>query len=427
MKLVMKPPGLFLYLSRYKSQLTRLIAGTSLSLSALAAEGTIVASDLRVASELAWKLHPEAATFDARDMQASAARELASNLTPEPGSISVSSRNDRYNSNLGQQEYEIELATPLWLPGQRAARSAQARTQIDEVMTKRAVLRWEIAGNVREAWWSLAAARNLHALAARRLETATALDSEIQARYRQGDVSRIDANLARAEVHASQAELFEAESTLSLAEQSFIALTGATAPSLMQQEQLTTHSNQRSLMDTPLSHPLIAKATNAVSSALARAKVLEQSQRAAPELALRMQRERSAADQPYANSLGIRLRIPFSSGAQTRELNAASQAENIQAEAEMLQLKTKVQRDLEQLLRLQQSQQRQFAIAEQSRELSLDNLSLAEKSFRLGETDLSSLLRIRAAAFSAESLLERQRLASAALISRLNQALGVLP
>ncbi|WP_295762778.1 TolC family protein [Undibacterium sp.] len=423
----MKPLSLLLFVYKHKPSLASISLSLSLSFSAVNVYAATVAPDLRGASELAWKLHPEAAALDARDTQARAAQELADNWTPEPAAISVSSRNDRLNSNLGQQEYEVELATPLWLPGQRAARSAEASARIDEAKNKRAALRWEVAGNVREVWWTLATARNLHQLATRRLETASALDIDIQRRYQLGDVSRIDSNLARTEVHVAQAELIETEMTLSQSEQAFTLLTGATAPVIMSQEQLTNLSNQRSLADTPLSHPLLARAASAVSSALARAKVAEQAQRAAPELALRMQRERAGAEQPYANSVGIRLKIPFSSGAQTRELSAAARAESLQAEAEMWQLKTKVQLNLEQLYRLERSQQRQLEIAQQSHELSIDNLKLAEKAFKLGETDLSSLLRIRSTAFGAEALLERQRLANAALTSRLNQALGVLP
>jgi hypothetical protein len=66
-------------------------------------------------------------------------------------------------------------------------------------------------------------------------------------------------------------------------------------------------------------------------------------------------------------------------------------------------------------------------MAEERRTLAADNLRLAEKAFALGESDLSALLRIRAAAFDAESFYDRQRVARAAAISRLNQALGALP
>jgi cobalt-zinc-cadmium efflux system outer membrane protein len=66
-------------------------------------------------------------------------------------------------------------------------------------------------------------------------------------------------------------------------------------------------------------------------------------------------------------------------------------------------------------------------MAHERRELSSENLRLSEKSFKLGETDIATLLRIRAAAYDAEAFFGRQHVARAAAISRLNQALGVLP
>ncbi len=71
--------------------------------------------------------------------------------------------------------------------------------------------------------------------------------------------------------------------------------------------------------------------------------------------------------------------------------------------------------------------ERQLAMARERLALSAENLRLSEKAFSLGESDLATLLRIRAAAFEAEAFLGRQRVARAAAISRLNQALGVLP
>ena len=421
-----------------KWQLTLCLAGLAslaYGLPGLAAEPLTTPANLHAATELAWKLHPQAAALDARDAQVRAAQDLAASLTPEPGSLSMSSRNDRLNQNGGQQEYEVELATPLWLPGQKSARQAEAAAQSDEALARRAALRWEVAGEVREAWWSLAAARNASALALRRLDSASALQRDVGRRHQVGELSRIDANLALTEVHTAQAELIEAETAQAQAEQAFRLLTGAAAPSGMSEERLSEQRNLPGLIDAlthgqsdaALAHPLLAKAASAMTSARARAKVAEQSQRAAPELALRMMRERAAGDQPYANSVGVRLKIPFSSGAQVRQQNAAAAAEAMQAEAELFQTNTRIQLNLEQLLRQQPALERQVAIAGQSQQLSAENLTLAEKAFKLGEFDLAALLRIRAAALNADSFLARQRLARATLISRLNQALGVVP
>ncbi len=146
--------------------------GLLLALPTLAADTPSASTGLARALEQAWRLHPQAAGLDAREAEARAAQEVAAGLTPEPPSVAIGSLNDRYNRNLGRQEWEVELAAPLWLPGQKAAREAEATSRVEEAAAKRAALRWGLAGELREAWWSLAAARNVNALAIRRLATA---------------------------------------------------------------------------------------------------------------------------------------------------------------------------------------------------------------------------------------------------------------
>jgi len=394
-----------------------------LSQFALAVDAGKPAPGLAQALEQAWRLHPQAAALEAREAEARATREVAASLTPEPGSLSIGSRNDRLNRNLGQQEYEVELATPLWLPGQKAAREAEAASRIDEASAKRAALRVELAGELREAWWALAAARNARTLAARRLDTARALEADVRRRYKVGELSRIDANLAQSEVHVASAELIESEATLLQAEQALRTLTGTAAPSDMVEEAATT----RLITATPEIHPLLAAAAAVSRSARARVTVAAESRRAAPELALRVVSERGDFAEPYANTVGIRLKIPFSSGAQVRRETSAAEAEAHQADAEMLRTQTRVQLDAERARRALASAERQLVMAQERRELSAENLRLSEKAFSLGESDLATLLRIRAAAFDAEAFFDRQRVARAAAISRLNQAQGVLP
>ncbi|MBI5107277.1 MAG: TolC family protein [Rhodocyclales bacterium] len=393
--------------------------------SALAVAAGPLAGGLASALEQAWRLHPQAAALDARDAEAQAAREIAGGLTPEPGAVSIGSRNDRANRNLGQQEYEVELATPLWLPGQKAAREDAAASQADEVAAKRMALRWELAGELREAWWALAAARNSQALAERRVETARALEADVRRRYRAGDLSRIDGNLARSEVLAADAELIEAEANRLQAEQLLRRLTGAGAPRDIGEEAPAQAAERTP--EAAATHPLLAAAAAASRSARARTAVAAESRRGAPELALRVVRERGDFAEPYNNSIGVRLKIPFSSDAVLRRDTAAAQAEASQADTEMLRARTRVELETERARRTLAAAGQQLAMAEERRVLAADNLRLAEKAFSLGESDLAALLRIRAAAFDAESFYDRQRVARAAAISRLNQALGALP
>ena len=412
---------------RWQGQMLIGAAGLIFGLSGYAADAQPARAGLAHALEQAWRLHPQAAALEAREAEARANHDVAASLTPEPGSVSIGSRNDRLNRNLGKQEYEVELATPLWLPGQKAARGAEAASRIDEASAKRAALRAELAGELRDAWWALAAARNGKALAARRLDTARALEADVRRRYKVGELSRIDANLAQTEVHAAGAELIETEATLLQAEQALRTLTGTTAPHDMTEEAPTQQRTAGGTLATPEAHPLLLAAAAAARSARARVTVADESRRAAPELALRVVRERGDFAEPYANTVGIRLKIPFSSAAQVRRDTSAAQAEADQADAEMLRAQTRVQLEAERAQRALASAERQLAMAQERRELSAENLRLSEKAFSLGESDLATLLRIRAAAFDAEAFHDRQRVARAAAISRLNQALGVLP
>ena len=400
-------------------------AGLLAGLSVQAAETP--KSGLAIAVEQAWRLNPQAAGLDAREAEARAAQDIAAGLTPEPGSVSIGNLNDRFNRNQGKQEYEVELAVPLWLPGQKAAREAEAASRIDEAVARRSAVRLEVSGELREAWWALATARSARILAARRLETARALETDVMRRYKVGELSRIDANLAQTETHAASAELVETEATLLQAEQAVQTLIGSPAPKILDEESPTTRRVVGEAGDSAETHPLLTSTAAVARSARARVQVADESRRAAPELALRVVRERGDFAEAYSNSVGIKLKIPFSSGSQVRRETSAAQAEANQADAELLRTQTRVRLDAERAQRNLQAAERQLAMAQERRQLSAENLRLAEKAFSLGESDLATLLRIRAAAFDADAFFDRQRVARAAAISRLNQAQGVLP
>ena len=384
-------------------------------------------SGLAAALEQAWRLNPQAAGLGGREAGARAAQDVATGLTPEPGSVSIGSLNDRFNRNKGEQEYEVELAVPLWLPGQKAAREAEATSRIDEAVARRTAVRLEVSGELREAWWALAAARSAKVLASRRLETARALETDVMRRYKVGELSRIDANLAQSETHAANAELIEAEANLLQAEQAVQVLTGSPAPKDLDEESPKTRRLTDETGDSAPSHPLLAVTAAAARSARARVKVADESRRAAPELTLRVVRGRDDFADSYSNNVGIKLKIPFSSGSQVRRETSAAQAEANQSDADLLRTQTRVRLDAERAQRNLQSAERQFALAQERRQLSAENLRLAEKAFVLGESDLTTLLRIRSAAFDADAFSDRQRVARAAAISRLNQSMGVLP
>ena len=379
------------------------------------------AQGLAEAVEKAWSRHPQAATIAAREAEAQARAEVAAGITPGPASMSLSSLSDRLNGNRGKQEWEVELAVPLWVPGQKAAREAEASSAQGEVTARRHALRLQIAGEVRDAWWAVAAARNARDLAKRRIETARALESDVLRRFKVGELARIDANLAQNERLASEAELADAEAALRQAEQAWRGLTGVAAPTVLAAENTVATREPRE------GHPQLVAVAATAQLARARLKVAEETRRDAPEFAVRVVRDRGDFAVPYANSVGVKLTFPFSSGPRVRQENAAARAELAQADAEMALAQLRLKLDAQRTQLDLDTAERQLLMARQRRELTADTLALAEKSFALGESDLTTLLRVRATAFESEAFLNRQQVALAASQSRLNQVLGVLP
>ena len=215
----------------WKQPLAVGMASLMLSLSGYAAAAAAAPSGLAAAFEQAWRLHPQAASLDAREAEARAAQDLAGGLTPEPGSISIGSRNDRLNRNRGKQEYEVELATPLWLPGQKAAREAEAASLIDAVAARapRCAWNWPASCAMPGGRWLL------HAMPERwrcaRLQTrrarwqATSVVATRSASCRASTPTWRKRKCTRAE-----SDLIETEATLLQAEQALRTLTGVAAP-----------------------------------------------------------------------------------------------------------------------------------------------------------------------------------------------------
>ena len=380
------------------------------------------AQTLADALERALARHPVAMSAVPRAEAADALVEAAESLTPRPLSASLATLNDRLGANRGSQEWELELAAPLWLPRQQNAQKALGASTREEVRAGQRALRLQLAGELREAWWAVAAARNGEQLAERRARTAASLEADVLRRSKAGELARVDANLASSERLDAQASLATAHSERLQAEEAFRALSAMDAPETLIPEGVAVLDAA-----SPADHPQIAADLAAVQLARDRLAVADAAQREAPELALRVVRERGARGESYASALGLKLTIPFSLGPRARQESAAARAELAQAEGQVALQERKLLQETGKARRELATGQKQLQLARERLALSTDTQVLAEKSFSLGESDLPALLRARAAAQDAEVALAREEISLYAWQSRLNQSLGVLP
>lgn len=369
----------------------------------------------------AWSRHPLAASSKFSQSTAQARAELARGLTPGPASLSLSTLDDQLGAKRGKQEWELEVETPLWLPGQRNAAQAEAQAAQKEFDAQQLALRLQLAGEVREAWWAVAEARSNYTLAEARTQAAQALTLDVERRVRVGELARVDLNLAQLEQLASQSELEDAKTNLQQVEQNFLLLTGEAPPQELPPETLTQAESTAEV------HPQVQAAAAGKDLAQAQLALAQKSQRDAPTLAFRMVRDRSDFADTYADAFGVKLTFPFSLGARVRQDLDSNRAQLVQAEAEYEQTLRRTTLATETGQRLRKTSQLQWEWAIRRAALTQDNLTLVEKSFALGESDLPSLLRARAAHLDAQAQLQRQQINANATVSRINQSLGVLP
>ena len=370
----------------------------------------------------AWRRSVHATEVAGQQRRAQAERTAASAPWAEPPSMELDYRTDRLQSDAGSRETEVGVAVPLWLPGQRAARLASAEAEESAAGAAQAAGELQVAALVREAAWGITRQQAEVDLAAQQVQVLDALATDVERRVAAGDLARVDALAARAELLAATAGLSQARQALHAAEIQWSALTGhAGAPEGLQPEQAPADA---ALGDT---HPALRAARLGVELGRKRLDAVQASSRSAPEFVARLRQDRSARGEPAANSIGVGLRIPLGTDDRNAPLQAAAHNELAVAQAAEQQLKVQLQAEVDLTRAAAAAAEQQLAHESERATLMRERASLIERSFRAGETPLPELLRALSDAARAEADLHRQSAALGLARARLQQALGILP
>ena len=385
---------------------------------------------LRALFDHAWQRQPEAQAQPLRQQAAEATRLAAQRWTAEPPALQLQTRTDRPGSQQGQREIEVGLAAPLWLPGERARSAALGDAQWQQVQSQQRAAQWQLAAQVRQAWWDWQRARSDLALAQDRLHSARQLAADVQRRWQAGDLARTDGLQAQAVVAQAEAAQAEAQGALQAARAALSAwgslpgtAPGAPAPQDWRAEPLADAAAQ-AVSDT---HPALAQAQAQAQVARHTAELAAVQRRANPELSVAATRGRDQAGERYRQSVTLGLRIPLGD-------NALAQAKEAAAQADALEQETRLQRERERLAQDLHAAQARVAAAQAQSDaaarhaaLVQETLGHVDKAFRLGEADWPTRLRAEQDAAQAQRQLARARIDAAAAVSALRQALGLLP
>lgn len=394
----------------------------ALALAGLCTSATALAqgSPIRQGFDAAWLRQPEQRAAPLRREAAAAAATAAQRWTPEPPALELSTRTDRVTQNRGVREYDALVAVPLWLPGERARAQALAASEVGSVDARLAAAQWRLAAEVREAFWARQRAQLEHELARQRLASAQAVAGDVARRVKAGDLARADGHQAAAAVAAAQGALAEAEVALAQAAQGWLALTGQPAADGAGEPRPAEPA-------APALHPALRELGTRADLARRQRELAGVQTRSNPELTIGAVHERDGFGERYGQRVVVGLRFPLGTSTTGPARRATASADLLEAEAQ-LELETERLRAQQQAARARVSAlEAAQAAAEQRAVLTREARGFFEKSYRLGETDLPTRLRIEHEAFEAERQAARSRLELDAAISQLRQALGLLP
>jgi outer membrane protein, heavy metal efflux system len=379
-------------------------------------------STLRYALDVAWQRSVSAREADGQRRRAQADRATAGSFWAAPPSLELSHRDDRLQSNAGKRETEIGVAVPLWLPGQRVARSATAEAAVAQAQAAEQVARLRLAGELREAAWQLAASQAEAAQADSQAQALKQLTNDVERRVRAGDLARADALAAQAEQLAASALQFDVRQRLQAARARWTLLTGLTAEPDLAAAIVTDVAPAAAA-----THPELQLASQSTALARKRADLMRHSGRDAPELTVGMRQDVGGRGESSQGSMVVGLRLPFGTDDRNRPLVAAALAELDVAETQEQRLRERLDSDAAAARDALRSAQAQLDAETTRASLLRERATLIDKSFRAGETPLPDLLRAFSAAAQADSAVARQTAALGLARARLQQNLGLLP
>jgi cobalt-zinc-cadmium efflux system outer membrane protein len=402
-------------------------ASTPVAPVAPASPHTAAASlSLRQVFDAAWARQPEAMALQARRDAARAQQSAATAWTPEPAALEVSNKTDRLNRNAGARELEVGVAVPLWLPGERSRSAALAEAEGAAIESRATAAQLRVAATVREAWWQWQRARIETDSAREQLENTRRVAADVAKRTKAGDLARADQHQADGAVATAESGLAQAEAGLAAAQQHLRALAGG-APIASDGLGAAAEPTPAAAAGEVDAHAALQELKDRAAVAERTAALAATQSRANPELMLATTRDRGAFGEASQQTITLGVRIPFGGGPRhdARTANARAEATEVQAQLTLERERLSAEREAAKVR--VDATRTQLAATERRAQLARESRGFFDKSFRLGETDLPTRLRIEAEAAEAERQAARTRIELAAAISAWRQALGLLP
>ena len=370
--------------------------------------------------EKAYARTPMQASLQSRDVMVSAKNRVANAMLPSAPAVGVIHQNDAIGSGRGERDWQAELELPVWQPKQRDNRLKVAEAIQSSTSASRQSLKLQVAGQLREALWNIAANDNNLSLAVNKLQVAKKLQSDVEKRYRAGELARTDAMLAEQEVLRVEKEKVRAEAEVMHARHRYYLLTGL-------RELPANYEERQSSLEDYSQSPIWLETQSKLGLAETERDLAQVESHENMRVLLNVRNSKGAFDTTDNNSVGVHVRVPFGGEASAAPIRAAAEMVVGNALTEREAMRFELEAAMHEAEHNLSVSRAELSIATKQYEIAKESLTLAQKAFQLGETDLVSLLRVQAQTFEAERAFTTRQIQVQWDIARYNQTVGVLP
>ncbi|MGJ0533404.1 MAG: TolC family protein [Methylocystis sp.] len=380
--------------------------------------------------EMAVLVDAQSRSLEAQFRAISARYATANSITPGSPYVEGLQRNSAAGNLRNFNETELEVGMPLWLPGQRDAFAGTVTTGLVEVEERLALRRLEVAGVLRDAWWTAQRAAREVSVARNRVATARDIGADMTRRVELGDAAQTDALLAKNETLAAETELAQSEGAVKVARATYAGLTGGAQP-----------DGKLESVRPPIDieeHPALRAPVAALARARAQAELVDATPIPSPEIGIFGRQEHNdqystdpsqqISDQRTdATTVGVRIRIPLPTAGRNEPRRAEALAEMDRATAEYERAKLVVLAEIKAAHASLAAAQRAAKLANSRLTVANDQFELSRKAFKLGEISAFDLYRVRQIQLEAQRMEANAEINVGVAISRLNQAQGYAP
>jgi len=324
---------------------------------------------------------------------------------------------DRLQTRQGVSESEFGIDLPLWRWGQRDSLVSLARASRTGAAEDLRLHRWQVAGAVRESYWAVREAQQELQLARRDVEAFRELEQEVQRRIDAGDAAPGERLTAEGQRVAREATQHEAEVRLADRFFGWRVLTGLHVLPALTDETVAPEVTGYLPLDVARADAARAEAALAAAQAEGAG---------APRLLLAVRHDAQDGSEPI-DSLAAQLSMPLGGAGHRQAALAPLRLEAARARDLVIAMTREAQlahHEAEHELHA-----REVALSDAGARLALavDELGLARRAYRLGETDLAERLLTEWRAAEANRTHLLAVIAHSRAIARFNQINGVLP